>query len=209
MNAESRHRHRNGQLEVVRRGGEREGHRLAVRGANLLGHEEGNEEHQHEVDQQRDGDAHHVERKLHDGFALEREHHHDGEEQGDERDGADLGDELRVVPLLVLEFDQTSAGGNTGNEGDAEVDEDTPGDLSDGDVDCHTFEAEPGRQHSDENIGIDRVEEHLEDRVEGDQPGAVFGIALGQVVPDDDHGDATRQPDHDQAHHVLGLVVQE
>ena len=62
-------------------------------------------------------------------------------------------------------------------------------------------------QHGDEDVGVDREEEHLEDRVEGHQAGAVLGVALGQIVPDDDHGDAARQADHDEADHVLGLVA--
>ena len=39
-------------------------------------------------------------------------------------------------------------------------------------------------------------------------PAAVFRIALGQIVPHDHHGDAPRQPDHDQTDHVLGMTVQ-
>ena len=80
---------RDGELEVVRRGGERERRRLRVVGADALAHEERHHEHHDEVDEQRDRDAQHVERQLHDRLALEREHHDDGEEQRDERDRAD------------------------------------------------------------------------------------------------------------------------
>ena len=38
------------------------------------------------------------------------------------------------------------------------------------------------------------------------RPGAVFRVALGQVVPDDDHGDAAGQADDDQTHHVLRVT---
>ena len=41
------------------------------------------------------------------------------------------------------------------------------------------------------------------------RPAAYSGIALGQVVPDDDHGDAPGQADEDQAHHELGVVPEE
>ena len=57
----------------------------------------------HEVDEQRNGDAHHVERQLHDRLALEREHHHDREEQCDERDGLIRGMKTLLVPVLALE----------------------------------------------------------------------------------------------------------
>ena len=56
---------------------------------------------------------------------------------------------------------------------------------------------------------IEAVEEHLEDAVEGHETGGVLRVALGQLVPDDDHGDAARQADHDEPDHVLGVVVQE
>ena len=67
---------------------------------------------------------------------------------------------------------------------------------------------QPGSD-GDEDVGVDREEEHLEDRVERHQAGAVLGVALGEVVPDDDHRDAARQADQDEPHHVLGLVAQE
>ena len=70
-------------------------------------------------------------------------------------------------------------------------------------------EAEERRQLGDEDPGEDAVEEHLEDAVEGHEAGGVLGVAPGQLVPDDHHGDAARQADHDEADHVLGVVVQE
>ena len=76
---------------------------------------------------------------------------------------------------------------------------------------CHdaALQAKPGRQHGDEDLGVDAVEQHLEDAVERHQPGGVFGVAFGQLVPDDHHGDAARQADHDQPDHVLGIAAQE
>ena len=61
----------------------------------------------------------------------------------------------------------------------------------------------------DEEVRVDREEEHLEDRVEGDEAGAVLGVALREIVPHDDHRDAAREADQDQPEHVLGLVAQE
>ena len=71
------------------------------------------------------------------------------------------------------------------------------------------LQAEPAGQHGEEDVGVDRVEEHLEHRVEGHQSGGVLAVALGQLVPDDDHGDAAGQADHDHALHEPGLVGQE
>ena len=39
--------------------------------------------------------------------------------------------------------------------------------------------------------------------------GGVFAAALGEVVPDEHHGDAARDADEDEAHHVVGVVAQE
>ena len=37
---------------------------------------------------------------------------------------------------------------------------------------------------------------------------AILGVAIGEFVPDDDHGDAAREPDEDEPHHVLRHVGQ-
>ena len=64
VEAEDGHRNRDGQLEVIARRGERERGRLRVIGARLAAHPEADKEHHHKVDQQRQGDAQHIQRKL-------------------------------------------------------------------------------------------------------------------------------------------------
>ncbi len=63
-----------------------------------------------------------------------------------------------------------------------------------------------GGQDGDEEPRVDREEKDLEDRIEGDQAGAVLAVAAGQLVPHDDHGDAAGETDQDQPDHVLGFV---
>jgi len=58
------------------------------------------QQHDHEVDQQRNGNPHHVERNGDDQLPFQAEHDDDGEQQRDQRDRADLRHESRVVPLL-------------------------------------------------------------------------------------------------------------
>ena len=41
------------------------------------------------------------------------------------------------------------------------------------------------------------------------RPAAYSVSTFGQLVPDDDHGDAARQADHDEAGHVFGIAAQE
>src|SRR5450756_674591 len=206
--AEHGHAHGDGQLEVVAGGGERQGRGFGVVGADLAAHVEAHEKHDDEVDEQWDGDTHHVERQLHDEVAFEAEHHEDGEQQGDERERADARDELVLVPLVALHPDAHVARDHAGDERDAEVDGHALGDLPDAHVDDAALEAEERRQLGDEDPGEEAVEEHLEDAVEGHQAGGVLGVALGELVPDDDHGDAARQADHDGPDHVLRVVVQ-
>ncbi len=61
-NPEDRHGHGDGQLEVIAGCREGERGRLLVVRADRLAHQEADQEHDHEVDQQRDGDPHHVQR---------------------------------------------------------------------------------------------------------------------------------------------------
>src|SRR5665647_2010786 len=161
--AEHGHAHGDCQLEVVAGGGERQRGGLGVVGADLTAHVEAHEEHDDEVDEQRDGDAHHVEWQLHDEVALEAEHHEDGEQQGDERERADARDELVLVPLAAFRLDAHVARDHAGDEGDAEVDGHALGDLPDAYVDDAALEAEERRQLGDEDPGEEAVEEHLED----------------------------------------------
>ena len=77
-----------------------------------------------------------------------------------------------------------------------------------------TFTAEPLQSKpfgklGDEDPGVDRIEKNLEDRVERDEAGGVFVVSFRQFIPDDHHGDAARQADHDEARHVLGIAAQE
>ena len=113
-----------------------------------------------------------------------------------------------MIPVLADEAQHDDAGQNAGDAGDAEVDEDALGDLADRDVDDRPGQPEKWRQNRDEQPRIDAEEQHLKDRIEGNQTGRVLGRALGDLVPDDDHGDAARQTDHDQADHVFRLVGQ-
>jgi hypothetical protein len=123
--------------------------------------------------------------------------------------GLMLRDELGVsYQSLLLSLISEHAGDEPASERDAEVDETL---LAISPMVISTPRP-AGRARSAapcEDVGVDREEEHLEDRVEGDQPRAVLGVALGQVVPDDDHRDAAGETDHDQPEHVLGLVAQE
>jgi len=101
-------------------------------------------------------------------LALEREHDQDREEQRDQGHGADHRYELLFVPVFASGLQTDEPGPHPGKEGNAEVDKDALGDLPDGNIDHHSLKSEPLRQDRDEEVGVDRKEEHLEDAVEGD-----------------------------------------
>ena len=206
MDAVDGHRHGNGQLEVVRRGGERQRHAARVVGAGAPAHGEGQHEHQHEVDEQRQRDAQHIERQGQHRARLEAEQHDDGQQQRHQRQRRDARHETGVVPVFADKAQQHPAREQAGDAGNAQVDEHAFGDLAHGDGDDRAAQAKQRRQHGQKQPGIDAVEQHLEEGVERDQRSGVFGRAARQVVPDDDHGDAARQPDEDQPGHVFGLV---
>jgi hypothetical protein len=48
----------------------------------------------------------------------------------------------------------------------------------------------------------------LEDRIEGDQAGAVIGVSAGKIIPHDHHGDASGDADEDESYHVCGMAAQ-
>jgi hypothetical protein len=122
IEAEDGHRHGNGQFEII--AGRSEGQRGgdAVIRARLGRHEEGEKKHHQEIDDQGDGDAHHIQGELHDVFALQGEHDDNGKQQSDESDGTDLGHEFFFIPLDPLAPDQKEAGEHAAEKGDAQVD---------------------------------------------------------------------------------------
>ena len=81
---------------------ESNGYCLGIVAAKLPSHIERDEEHDHKIDEQRNSDAYHVQRQLNNDFALKREHDDNGKEKRNQRDGADFGNELLLVPLLAL-----------------------------------------------------------------------------------------------------------
>ena len=111
--------------------------------------------------------------------------------------------------FLSLTLMRTNRVDHPGDERDAEVDEDALRDLADGDVHDHSLEAEHRGEHRDKDVGVHGKEEHLEDRVEGDEPRTVLRVALRKLIPHDDHGDAAGEADHDEAHHVFRVTPQE
>jgi hypothetical protein len=211
--SEYRHRDRDRQLEVIRRCGETQCAGLAVIRVGSFGEEKTHHEHDHEVDQKRDRDTDDVHRYPDNRLAFQGEHHDDREEQCDERDGTDSRDEFPLVPVAPLDPHQVKTAGNSGDERDAEVDEYCLCDLAE----CDFFQvhlrdsvgkAEERGQEFDEKPREDREEQNLEDRVECHQTGCVFAVAVRKIVPDNDHRDTSRQADHDQSDHVLGVILQ-
>ena len=109
-------------------------------------HPEADQEHHHEVNQQRHGNQQHVERNPHNSVALEAEHHEDGEQQRDQRDRADPWNEDLFVPRSTFGSKQHESGDHPGQERDAEIDEDALRDLPDADFDDAPGQTQERRQ---------------------------------------------------------------
>ena len=114
-----------------------------------------------------------------------------------------------LVPLPASAGLADGAGEEAGEQREAEEDEHRLGDGPDRDVEVGGVEAEPVGKHRQVEPAEHGVHDDLEERVDGDEDGRQFPAAAGQVVPDEDHGDAAGQPDDDQAGAQLGQVGQE
>lgn len=102
LDAEHGDRHSDGQLEIIAGGREGDTGRAGVVGAEPVGEQECHQEHEREVDGQRNRHQHHVQGRFDDGPALQREHYQDGEQQRTERDGGDAGQERLLIPRLAF-----------------------------------------------------------------------------------------------------------
>ena len=188
---------------VIARRSKGQGGRLGIGGPHLPSHVETHEEHHDEVDQERHCNSQHMQRSVNDLFALQAEHHDDRKQKGDQGDGTDLRDELLLSPGPPPGLNEHEPRRHPGQEGDAQVDKNAPGNLADGHVNDDSLQADQGRQHGDEDVGVETVEQDLENAIEGHQAGGILRVALGQVVPHNHHRDAAGQPDQDQADEVL------
>ena len=90
--------HRDAELEVVARRGERNARRSRIAEPEPHRQHERARPHDPEVRDERHGDADHVERLVRDLVALQREQDHDREQQTPQRDRPDARQELLLVP---------------------------------------------------------------------------------------------------------------
>ena len=91
-------------------------------------------------------------------------------------------------------------------ERDAEEDQHRARDLPDARLEALRVETEPAREHGQVEVAEQRVGDDLEERVEDDEHRRSLAVAPGDVVPDQHHRDAAREPDDDHAGAVGGLV---
>ena len=70
-------------------------------------------------------------------------------------------------------------------------------------------EAEGIEGNGYEQVDVNRIEQDLENSIQGHKTNGYFPVSFRQLVPDDDHGDATGQADKDDADHILRIVPEE
>src|SRR5208282_921719 len=140
---------------------------------------------------------------------LDGKHHDDREEKKHQRERAYLRNETLAIPGLALAPGESSPGGQTRDERDAEIDTDAFCDLADRDINGSAAQSEPSGNHRHEYERIKREEQHLKDRVERNQAGTIVRVAAGEIVPDDHHRDTSREADDDETGHILRTIAQE
>ena len=140
-----------------------------------------------------------------DALALAGEEDDDSEDEADEAPRRDEADE----PHLVVTFSDRAAEADSCDDGCEERDPEEDGDaLGDGrivDIDG------PLRTADDPDVEEcqRRKEDYLQETVECDEHGAVIAIPAREVRPDEDHGDAARDADEDEAFAEVGPVGEE
>src|SRR3990172_8266774 len=178
VDAKDCHRYRDSQLEIVAGGRERQRRGLGIVCSQPAAQIKADQEHQHEVKQQRDGNPDDVKRYLDDQVAFQAEHDHDRKQQGDQSERADLRDEVFVIPFLAFHSYQKEARQKTGDHGDAEIDEHAFGNFADADMNHTSLQAKQRWQLGDKDPGVDAEEEHLEKAIKGHDPGCIFSVAF-------------------------------
>ena len=105
--------------------------------------------------------------------------------------------------------DENEASDESSDEWNTQIEADTLRNLADADLNDASLKAEPLRQHGQKDPGIEAVEEHLKDAVDGNEPSNVIRVAFREFIPDQHHCDAAGYADQDQTAHIGGLAPEE
>ncbi len=208
INAEYGYSHGNGKFKIVGRRGKTQGCGLFIGRTCLHGQIKGYEKHDDKVDAERYGHANHIQRKRDNILALERKHHQDRKQQGDECNWADLRNEFFFIPLAAFCLESDHAGDDAGDKGDAQIDKNALCNLPDGYIDHGALYRRPLREYCNKDVCVKGKKQDLEDGVKCHKPCAVLRVSRGQIIPHDNHGNTAGQPDHDQAHHIFVMAAE-
>lgn len=177
---ESRDGHRDCQLEVVT------GSRKALRRRELVAEPEitrdpeREEENDDEVDDEGRGDTDDRHDLLHDLAALRCEQDQDRVEKADERPRPEVAHEDLVVPPRAGQPADEEPGQHSRSEGDSQEHSNAGGYYRVG----YTLGSRLFAHDADEEDGHWGVQDHLQERVDGNENGAVFRVTAGKCIPD-------------------------
>ncbi len=203
INTEYGNGHSNSQLEVIGSCGKTEGSGLLIGGTDFHGQKERYQEHDQEIDGQWHGNTDNIQGQLDNILALERKHDQNGEQEKYQGEGAYSWNKFFLIPLLAFDFDADKTGNHAAQERNAEIDKNGLGNFLHGYFYNCPLKAEPARHKGNEEIGIYREKNNLENGVKSHQPGAIFPVTISQVVPDNDHGNAAGQADENETDHIF------
>ena len=112
-----------------------------------------------------------------------------------------------LVPVTALCVLKEKAPQRAGRKGYPQVEEDGPGNVSRREAHRHHRGAHEGRELRGKEPRHGAVEQHLQDRVNRDKASAPLRVTAGKTVPDNNHRDAGRNADEDEAGHVVWLIA--
>lgn len=161
-------------------------------------HEQGEEEHDCEIDDQRSGDPYHGDDLMHNAVALGCEEDEDREEEADQGPRTQILQKGTIIPLRPSDFPNRQPRNDSRAERNAQKHRHARGNRPIRHP-AHPLIAAPPSNHLDEENRQRRVKHHLQNRIHRHEDGAILAVPAGEPHPHQHHGNAPRQPDQHQA----------
>src|SRR5690606_34347128 len=69
------------------------------------------------------------------------------------------------------------------------------------------FKPKIGRKYGNKKPSVKTIGKNLKNTIQRNQTSTVFTAAIGQVVPNQNHGDATRQANQNKSDHIFWIIA--
>jgi len=119
-------------------------------------------------------------------FPLQAEHDHNREKERDKGNRTNLWNEMGMIPILPSGLYQYKTGEHPGDKRNTEIDKNALRKFSNAHMNNVPFKPKKRRQDCDEDPGVNTVEKHLENTVEGYKASSIFSVAFCYFIPYND-----------------------